>query len=160
MEDIQELKNQLAILQEKIERLENEKENIRWRAESRGSYWLLNRSGEVKNYNECNDVTDEYCYKTRNYFKTEKEAKEYREKVNTYYELMDFAEELSRDNPVDWNNLEQRKYYIRYDVEDDFFRQNYVTYCTDMCQIYCIDYNFREKVLAKFGEEKLKKLFI
>lgn len=159
METIQELKNQLAELQEKIEKLENKKENKRWKAESGEEYFFLDCNDEINSYNqEYASSIDAFYYKTRNYFKTEEEAKEYQEKVNTYYELMDFAEELSKDNPVDWNNVDQRKLYIFYSFNcNDIIQGSSYTH-RDIGQIYCTDYNFKEKAIEKFGKEKLKKL--
>ena len=119
METIQELKNLLAELQEKIEKLENkEKENKRWKAESGEEYFFLDCTNKINSYyQDPVSEIDDFYYKTRNYFKTEEEAKEYQEKVNTYYELMDFAEALSKDNPVDWNNENQEKYFIQYNTD-------------------------------------------
>lgn len=161
MEAIQELKKQIAELQEKIEKLENEeKENKRWRAESGELYYCINGRGKFDAFTELYDTSDDYRYKTRNYFKTEEETKEYQEKVNIYYDLMDFAEELSKDDPVDWNNENQEKYFIQYNTDADTIEQEYEYTVKNLGQIYCTDFNYREKAMDKFGKEKLKKLFM
>ena len=158
MEDIQELKNQLAELQEKIEKLENKKENKRWRAERGEPYYCISGEGKLTDSRERYDAFDDNRYKTRNYFKTEEEAEEYQEKVNIYYDLMDFAEELSKDDPVDWNNENQEKYFIQYNTDADTIEQEYEYTVKNIGQIYCTDFNYREKAMDKFGKEKLKKL--
>lgn len=158
----------------KLEEYDMEKHNNkRWRAEEGEKYYLVGEfekkdvkvgaiTLEYDGYNiESNDAIDIFLYKTRNYFKTKEEADEYREKLKTYYDLMDLADELNGDRKIDWKNFEQHKYHITYDIDKeelcitfDFFGKH-----KDLCQIYCLDKNFLDIALERIGKDRLEKLF-
>ena len=161
MEEIKEIKKQISDLQSKVAKIENEskKGNNRWRAQKGGFYWYVGNRGDIeKDYDEMWDI-DDCRFKTRNYFKTEDEAKEYREVMNTYYDLMDLADELNNGKKIDWNSKDQCKYLIYYDREDDQLHKTYANMCNYLGQIYCLDEYFKEKAIIRIGEDRLKKLF-
>ena len=157
MDNLEYLKKQISELQSKVNKLENEskeeKKGKRWRAKVNGTYFYVDDSGDVVTCHEYNEYGDNYRYKngdnyrykTRNYFKTEEEAEEYKEIMNTYYDLMDLAEELNNGEKIDWNDNQQCKYTIFYNFE--------------FGQIYCLDGAFLEKAIEKIGKDKLTKLF-
>lgn len=163
MDNLEELKKQISELQSKVAKLENEskeeKKGKRWRAEINDTYFYINDAGYVDVSHENNDSFDKYRFKTRNYFKTEKEAEEYKEVMNTYYDLMDLAEELNNGEKIDWNDNQQCKYTIYYDFEDNFLNRNNAYVCKEFGQIYCLDGDFVEKAIEKIGKDKLTKLF-
>ena len=148
---IEEIKKQISELQSKVAKIENEskeeKKGKRWRAKVNGTYFYVDDSGDVDVVPcyEYNDDGDNYRYKTRNYFKTKEEAEEYKEVMNTYYDLMDLAEELNNGEKIDWNDNQQCKYTFFYNFE--------------FGQIYCLDGAFLEKAIEKIGKDKLTKLF-
>ena len=151
MDNLEDLKKQISDLQSKVAKIENEskeeKKGKRWRAKVNGTYFYVDDSGDVDVVPcyEYNDDGDNYRYKTRNYFKTKEEAEEYKEVMNTYYDLMDLAEELNNGEKIDWNDNQQCKYTIFYNFE--------------FGQIYCLDGAFLEKAIEKIGKDKLTKLF-
>ena len=119
----------------------------------------INDAGYVDVSHENNDSFDKYRFKTRNYFRTEEEAEEYQEIINTYYDLMDLAEELNNGEKIDWNDNQQCKYTIYYDFEDNFLNRDNSYVCKEFGQIYCLDGDFPEKAIEKIGKDKLIKLF-
>ena len=163
--NLEELKKQISELQSKVAKLENEKkqenkkENKRWRARIKDTYFYVDDYGNAESWYEDNDDENIYRYKTRNYFKTRKEAEEYQEIINTYYDLMDLAEELNNGEKIDWYDETQRKYYIYFDLRTNKLDEGYALRLKTIGQIYCLNINFKEKAIEKIGEDKLIKLF-
>lgn len=160
MKNLEELEKKYEELGKEIEKLKKEKSCKRWRAEKKiEQYFYIDNSGIIGLVYEDSDDVDDYNYKTRNYFKTEKEAQRYLNNINTYYELMDLAEELNNGEKLNWNNINQLKYAISFDSQIGILKQvNYHNY-KDIGQIYCLDENFLEIALERIGEERLENLF-
>ena len=169
MDNLEEFKKQISDLQSKLDKLENEskkekkqenKKGIkRWRAEINDTYFYINDAGYVDVSHENNDSFDKYRFKTRNYFKTEEEAEEYKEVMNIYYDLMNLAEELNKGRKIDWNDKGQYKNSLYYDHDSDSLEQESIYGYKELGQIYCLDEDFLKKAIKKIGEDKLKKLF-
>ena len=163
MDNLEDLKKQISDLQSKVAKIENEskeeKKGKRWRAKMNDTYFYVNDSGDVDSSHESNFDEDNYSYKTRNYFATYEEAEEYQEIMNTYYDLMDLAEELNSGEKIDWNDNQQCKYTIFYNFEDNFLKRTNAYVCKEFGQIYCLDGDFLEKAIEKIGKDKLTKLF-
>jgi len=163
MDNLEELKKQISELQSKVAKLENEskeeKKGKRWRAKVNDTYFYVDDSGDVYSCHESNFDEDNYSYKTRNYFKTEEEAEEYKEVMNTYYDLMDLAEELNNGEKIDWNDNQQCKYTIYYSFKCDTLDEGIAYVCKEFGQIYCLDEDFLKKAIEKIGKDKLIKLF-
>ena len=148
-------------LGEEIKRLENLKKKKRWRAGFNRIYYYINNGGEIDFCGELGCEIDNFRYKTRNYFKTEEEAKSYLEKIKIYYELMDLAEELNGEEEIDWENGEQEKFSIRYikgKFRNDFYL-NATGLNKNIGSIYCLSRNFLGVALERIGADRLKKLF-
>lgn len=171
MDNLEDLKKQISDLQSKVAKIENEskeeKKGKRWRAKVNDTYFYVDDSGDVVTCHEYNDDGDNYRYKngdnyrykTRNYFKTEEEAEEYQEVINTYYALMDLAEELNNGEKIDWHNEYQCKFPIYYSFKCDTLDEGRAYVCKELGQIYCLDGDFLEKAIEKIGKDKLTKLF-
>lgn len=161
MDNLEEIKKQISELQSKVAKLENEskeeKKGKRWRAEVNDTYFYINDAGYVDVSHENNDSFDKYRFKTRNYFKTEEEAEEYKEVMNTYYDLMDLAEELNNGEKINWNNDKQQKFYICFNGNK--LVQGYTYTIIEIGQIYCLNENIFGKAVEKIGVDKLTKLF-
>lgn len=162
-EDLEELKKQISELQSKVAKIENEskeeKKGKRWRAEVNDTYIYINDAGYADVSHENNDSFDKYRFKTRNYFKTEEEAEEYKEVMNTYYDLMDLADELNNGKKIDWYDDTQQKFYIYFDFKRNKFVQSYTYVTKDIGQIYCLNENIIGIAIEKIGTDKLIKLF-
>lgn len=163
MDNLEDLKKQISDLQSKVAKLENEskeeKKGKRWRAKMNDTYFYINDAGYVDVSHENNDSFDKYRFKTRNYFKTEEEAEEYQEIMNTYYDLMDLAEELNNGEKIDWHNEYQCKFPIYYSFKCDTLDEGIAYVCKEFGQIYCLDEDFLKKAIKKIGKDKLTKLF-
>ena len=161
MDNLEDLKKQISELQSKVTKLENEskKENKRWRAKVYDTYFYVDDFGYVDGCHETNAEADNYRYKIRNYFKSGEEAEEYQEIMNTYYDLMDLAEELNNGEKIDWNDNQQCKYTIYYSFKCDTLDKGIAYVCKEFGQIYCLDEDFLEKAIEKIGKDKLIKLF-
>lgn len=163
MDNLEDLKKQISELQSKVAKIENEikeeKKGKRWRARINNPYFYVDDFGEVDGCHEYNEYGDNYRYKTRNYFATYEEAEEYQEVMNTYYDLMDLAEELNNGEKIDWNDFDQCKYLISYNNKNKKLEIDNVLKIQDIGQIYCLDGDFLEKAIEKIGKDKLIKLF-
>ena len=163
MDNLEEIKKQISELQSKVAKLEDEskeeKKGKRWRARINNPYFYVDDFGEVDGCHEYNEYGDNYRYKTRNYFATYEEAEEYKEVMNTYYDLMDLAEELNNGEKIDWNDNQQCKYTIYYRFKCDTLDDGIAYVCKEFGQIYCLDEDFIEKAIEKIGKDKLTKLF-
>lgn len=170
--EFEELSKRMTEFGIKLEEYGMEKHNNkRWRAEEGEKYYLVGEfekedvkvgaiTLEYDGYNiESNDAIDIFLYKTRNYFKTKEEAEEYRERLKTYYDLKDLADELNGNEKIDWNDIGQRKYCIRYDSDGKKLFDDYFYSFKDLGQIYCLDENFLDIALGRIGKERLEKLF-
>lgn len=157
MEDCEKEKKEL---QDRIKELKKSKnKNKRWRAKTGSEYFYVEDFKDVGSTSEFNYDGDKYNYKTRNYFKSEEEAEEYQEVINTYYDLMDLAEELNNGEKINWNDETQCKYVIYYNYKENSLEKTYDYWCKDLGQIYCLDGGFLEKAIEKIGKDKLTKLF-
>lgn len=152
---LDELKKKYEELGKEIKRLEK---GGRWRGEKGDTYYFIHNNGHVYTSYEGDDSIDDFRYKIRNYFKTEEEAQEHLDNINTYFELKDLAEELSDREEIDWNSGRQDKYYLYYDNFGKNIEQGTCSYLKSL-DIYCLDKNFLEKAIERIGKEKLEKLF-
>ncbi len=155
MDNLEEIKKQISELQNKVNKLENqEKEkNKRWRARINDTYFFVDDSGDLVTCREYNEYGDNY------YFATYEEAEEYKEVMNTYYDLMDLANELNNGEKIDWYDDRQQKFYIYFDFKANKLDEGYIYRLKEISQIYCLDEDFLEKAIEKIDEGKLIKLF-
>lgn len=157
MKNLKKLKRKYEELGKEIERLEKNKG--RWRAEKNEKYYYVDHFGDVNFMGEANDYFDDYRFKTRNYFKTEKEAQNYLDNIKTYYELMDLAEELNGDEKINLEDERQAKYFIAYSFCENNLVDSHSYKYKRIGNIYCLDEDFLEKAKERIGEERLIKLF-
>lgn len=159
--NIEEIDNKIKKLQEEIENLKNKKDTLRrWRAKEDKIYYYVTSSNYagIERDSENNATCDNFRYETGNYFKTENEAREYREKLIIYQKLKDLALELNQGKQIDFDDTTQEKYII---ILDDMRNLNIISSVCQQSigQIYCLDKNFLEKAKERIGEDNLEKLF-
>lgn len=158
MESLEELEKKYKELGEEIERLKNKK-NERGRVPKDSEYYYINDCGEVSSSDEYYDSVDDFRYFTGNYFFTQDGAKKHLERIKTYYQLKDLAEELNTEE-VDWENLKQAKYSISIGTsEPKKLRQDGLFFSQSIGDIYCTNKNFLDIAKQKIGEENLINLF-
>lgn len=158
--NIEELENKIKELQEEINKLKEEKKPVkRWRANKNEDYFITDNGGEISCITDTFHRIDTYRYNAGNYFKTEQEAENYKEKLLIYQELKDLATELNNGEKIDWDNNNQHKRYIFFDRYDNKIKSSGLYSNQELGQIYCLDENFLDIAKDRIGEERLKKLF-
>ena len=85
------LENNPEILKDWFEEIE-ESENKRWRAKKFETYWFINGYGEIEYDDEYGLNSNDNLYTIGNYFKTAKEADDYRKYLIARQVLLDDAE--------------------------------------------------------------------
>ena len=160
MNSLEELKQELKNLENKINELENRGNNNykRKRFDYDEYYWFLNCIGESVMASDYYEDEDNFNYKIGNYFEIEEQAENYKEKILIEQELRDIAMELNKVERIDWNNNNQYKYYLCYDFSDDTITDyNYNIFVKKQGAIYCLDKNFKNVAIERIGEERLAK---
>lgn len=158
MENLEALKRKYRELGKEIERLEKEKSCKRWKANFGDTYFFISSMGEISIGVNTKHFGDNFRYKTRNYFKTKAEAQRHLDNINTYYDLMDLAEELNKGKEIDWTNFNQLKYKIAFDYTTESLICESCLFIKQLNQIYCLDEDFLEIALEKIGKERLEIL--
>lgn len=136
-----------------------------WRAKKGEEYWFVDENGEGNVYREDEDglEEDDIRYYTDNYFQTEEQAIIHLNNLLTYIELKKLAEELNNGEKIDWENLEQKKYFIILDCYADgsHIIKSRFTFSEKIGKaVYCLDEKFLDKAINKIGGSKLTKLFV
>lgn len=155
IENLEELKRKYEELGNEIKKFE--KKN-RWRAKENEVYYFVNSLGDIISDCESYCRLDDFRYKTRNYFRTSKEAEDYLEKINIYCDLKNLAEELN-DEEIDFDNPNQTKFYFEYNSHTKEFLEYGTVSVKEINQIYCLDKKFLEIAKERIGEDQLIKLF-
>lgn len=163
MESLEELEKKYKELGEEIERLKNKKNkrgrNERGRVTESSTYYFITDSGDIGATLEQYDNLDNFRYSIRNYFLSSKETKKHLDRLKTYYQLKNLAEELNTEE-VDWKNLNQAKYSIFLDnSKPEKLRQTSLFYSQSIGDICCTNKNFLDIAKQKIGEENLINLF-
>lgn len=128
-----------------------------WKPITEETYYYLNYWGEINSGRWTNDTSDNWLFDSGNCFRSEEEAEFYKEKLLVTAELQRFAEE--HNEPIDWNNAEQPKYYLSYDYEEATI---------DVFLLFSISYPmtcFTSEYIAKqaieaVGENRIKKYYL
>ena len=154
-------------LEEKLEEIkkENEKQKgssqdkyERWRAKFAGKYYFINTCGEIEISLENITAVDNYRHAIGNYSQTEKQAGIIQQNRLTYQQLKDIALRLNEGQEIDWEDVDQQKYYIIYGNDTNqylLFKTITIQY---IGQVYSLDKNFLDIALSEIGKEKLKQL--
>ena len=153
---IKEIEKQLEELKEQL--TEEDKKDKYKRKRYRGdSYCSLDEFGYITSCIDLNSKIDNFSYSIGNYFETEEQAKNYKEKLLIEQELKDIAMELNKGKEIDWEDSNQYKYYLYYNFSNNEI--SYRSYMIIKLQgiIYCLDINFKDVAIERIGEERLTK---
>lgn len=170
MKTKEEILNKLGVLEakfkkgcEQIEQLQKELENLnkRWKLVIHEGYCCINSSGLILFTIWVESNSDLYRYKTRNCFKTEKEAKEDLDRILFVNDVRDFIEEENEGIELDWDNPNQSKYRISYSyhVKNFNITENYCNKETSD-EKYFLNESTYKKIISKFDNQKLIKWWI
>lgn len=90
-----------------------------------------------------------------NYFETKVDAEFAVEKYKVYQELKRFADE--NNDPIDWSNPLQDKFYIMWDYENYSIRYTFSRWMKTLDAIYFSSKKLAMKAVEKVGEDRIKK---
>lgn len=91
--------------------------NKRWRAKKFETYWFINGYGEIEYDDEYGLNTNDNLYAIGNYFKTAKEADDYRKYL--------IARQVLLDDAGGWKfTLKEQNYFAKYSVIDNRWHLN------------------------------------
>ena len=88
--------------------IEEVKENKRWRAEHGNKYYFF--GSNIWTWDDLGLDSDNFLYNSGNYFKTEKEAEEYKEYLLADRKIKDWILENDEEG-TDWKNFNKLKFY-------------------------------------------------
>jgi hypothetical protein len=145
------LKRVLEEIQKEKEQTEN---NKKWQPMINETYYYLG-SGEVCAAPYDNNELDKWRISQCNCFQTREEAEKRLENLKTKAELKALADELNGDEVIDWNNLDQDKHYLIYDVYNHRIGYSTSELCMISGNVYCLDEDFKTKAIRRIGEQRL-----
>ena len=151
-------------IKEKIEQMEKELEELKeklnqenvTKRERYEEYWFLDCGDFESDYDEYSEI-DDYRYSVGNYFKTKEQVENYKEKLLIEQELRDIARELNKGEEIDWNDNDQKKYYLYYCYIEEGISRTFDFLGKGQGIIYCLDENFMTIAIKRIGEERLTK---
>lgn len=120
-------------------------------------YYYLNDCGETEIETDEDYPVDNFRYSIGNYFETEEQAENYKEKLLIEQELKDIAMELNKGEKIDWDNDSQDKYYLGFDYYKDEIDYYVSNKSKKQGVIYCLDKDFKNIAIERIGEERLTK---
>lgn len=132
--------------------------NERWKPKAEGMYWYVNSRGQSC----CSDFcpiykTDIVRYQTFNCFQTREQCEAEAEKILVRRQLEDIARRLNKGQKIDWDNADQNKYFICFNLWQDVLILESGWKNKLQGVIYCLDEKFLDVVLKEIGEGRLKK---
>jgi hypothetical protein len=134
-------------------RIVKEKTKGLWKPKDDEKYFSVFGNGSIVRYCWLNTDEDNYRFSQGNTFKTEEEAKTYREKV---LDVEGKLRMIANNDPVDWGvDEEQSKYYFNYDYEYEVFSYNDWECARTQGTIYLTEAG-KDKALKEIGEEALE----
>ena len=157
-------------LEEKIKEIEKQLEELKQQLteEDKGDkykrkrvkdeyYWYVNTYGDVDETSDCHGSEDNFLFEIGNYFETEEQAENYKEKLLIEQELRDIAMKLNKVEEIDWDYSYQKKHYLgfNYNINEINFFTN--TNFKSQGIIYCLNKDFKDVAIEKTGEERLAK---
>lgn len=120
-------------------------------------YYYLNDCGETEIETDEDYPVDNFRYSIGNYFETEEQAENYKEKLLIEQELKDIAMELNNGEEIDWSSGSQYKYYLVFNYNLNIIQcgSNLLCKCQEI--IYCLNSNFKTVAIERIGKERLTK---
>lgn len=127
-----------------------------WKPKEGEEYYVYIVSGIIIHDVWNGDGVDENRYTIGNCFKTEEEAQNAVERLKIRAELQRYADEHN-DKPIDWWNIRQKKWYIRFDYFNKTVGCAAITIARDCFQIYFSSEEVAKAAVQAVGEERIKK---
>ena len=153
--EVKRLEEQITNLRIKI--LESKAEKKPYKVEvpeNIDDYIYINNLGNIYDVNTFTVVGVEKIYKRGLAFKTEEEAEQYDKERILLFKLHKWAEEHNGVWTVNYNDFEEKQYYVVYDFEDKRFYIRYEHYSETFTKLpYFKSYNLANQFIEEFGEE-------
>lgn len=150
---LNQLRELVIITEDKIESYYNE-----YRVENDKGHFYIDSNGKVKYKTGYTEIDDKYNKDYPNRFRT----KEFAEYKRDQLRLIRNMERFSMDNrgfKIDWEDTEQRKYFIQLSIDDDHEVKLMIDYTfnnKDIEKIYFISYPVAKKAIEVFGDEYIE----
>lgn len=117
-------------------------------------YVYINNFGNIYNLNTLTIVEIEKIYKRGLAFKTREEAEQFDKERMLLFKFHKWAEEHNEGWIPNWNDFEEKQYYVVYDYEDKQFYVRFEHYSETFTKLpYLKSYNLAEQFIEEFGEE-------
>lgn len=162
LKQIDELKQKIEELEKKVTspELEGVKKSVRWQPILGQRYFYIDDGGVIRCVEWQYDDEDVFRFNTGNCFKTEQEAKDFKENILTKQALKDLALELNEGKQIDWHDSRQHKYSLQidYDYGKYYLSSDPMSSIKELGQVFCLDKDFLTIAKKRIGEEKLIKL--
>lgn len=153
LEEINKTKEHLANMEKMLAECEYE----RWKPKDSEVYWYVNSRGESCCSHLCLTYkTDIDRYQNFNCFQTHEQVQAEAEKILVRRMLEDIARRLNKGEKIDWEDDEQVKYSINFDVIDNEINLYRAYRFIAQGTVYCLDMNFHKVAIQEIGEERLK----
>ena len=159
-------------LEQKVKRLEEQLTELRFKIlESKGGlipynpyevevpedvdgYVYINNLGNIYGLNTLTIGEYEKIYKRGLAFKTREEAEQFDKERILLFKMHKWAEEHNGGWTPNWNDFEEKQYYVVYDYEDKQFYVRFEHYSETFTKLpYLKSYNLAEQFIEEFGEE-------
>lgn len=162
LEEIQKAVDELKekIINLKIQVTQEKEEDNKYKRERKKKdeqYYCLGNSGEIWYISDLNANEDIFGYSIGNYFETEKQAENYRERLLIEQQLKDIAMELNKGKEINWRDINQPKYCLYYRFNSELIDYSAIYHNKIQGTIYCLDENFKDVAIKRIGEERLTK---
>lgn len=115
-------------------------------------YYCIEGVGNVLALIDTEHETDNLLYETANYYSSEIVAKNNTRADKLMRQLRRFAVE-HRANELNWYNINNRKYYITYDFEDNKISANYKTFLKGLGVTYFDSMETAQAAIDEFHDE-------
>lgn len=157
----EELRQELTLLKANILNFETKLDEFekqqygRWKPSNGEVYFYIADYNGVQRSHWDDDDYDLFRWSVGNVYKTEEQAERALERMKIRTQLEDIALRLNKGINIDWNDVQQEKYFLFYDNEEHILTQDYKT-ISQSDDVYCVE-PFLEVARKEIGEERLAK---
>lgn len=161
-------------LQQEIKRLEEQIKDLKVKLEEKaekkpyevevpediGNYYYVSESGDIDLVEDVfHDIDYEGLYLRGLAFKTREEAEQFDKERILINKLKDRAKKYNGGWTPNWDDYEEKRYYVVYDYEDKQFYVRYEHYSETFTKLpYFKSYNLAEQFIEEFGDEIVEVL--
>ena len=157
-ERIENSQAEIDALKEELEKLQKKPYEIGYPKDGEKIYYISFQSGQVKEWDfNINYEADKCLYDIGLYFDTEEEAEQFKREQTLIKKIKCWAKEQQGDWEPDWDDINQRKYYVNI---DRFNKETFWDWHWEYDKLSKLPY-FKSKEIAQacideFGDEILE----